>query len=325
MTRVVFLIAVIVAALCFPLMVKANYFIHLAVLAMIWMMVAQGANVIQGYTGYVSIAQGGFMGIGAYTSALISLHGGLPVWLAIAIAPVVTSVAALIAGYPSLRVKGHYFAIVTLAMNMVVFIVLVNWIPVTGGEAGTSGIPAPEAISLFGHEISFERRINYYYLVLAALVLTTLLVAAVVRSRVGQVLQAIRQNETFAETVGIACWRYKLFSFVFSAALAGFAGALYGHYLSFISPAPFSVDASLNAILAVILGGSGTLTGPLVGAALTVALPEVLRVAEVFRFIVYGLGLIVVVIFLPTGLVPWITGLVRRDRGVPATTAAEAR
>ena len=261
MSRIVLVAAVAAAALAFPQLVTSNYFIHLGVIAIIWMIVAQGTNVIQGYTGYVTIAQGGFMGIGAYGSALLSVNAGLPVWIAILIAPFITAVAAVIAGYPSLRVKGHYFAIVTMAMNMVIFIVLVNWIPVTGGDAGMSGIPAPERISIGGLDINFERRINYYYLVLAALALVMLLVTAVVRSRVGLVLQAIRQNETFAEAAGVACWRYKLFSFVFSASLAGFAGALYAHYLSFLSPAPFSVDHSLNAILAVILGGSGTLAG----------------------------------------------------------------
>lgn len=129
MSRIVLLAAVAAAALAFPHLVTANYFIHLAVLAIIWMIVAQGTNVIQGYTGYVSIAQGGFMGIGAYSSALLSLDAGFPVWIAMLIAPLATAVAAIIAGYPSLRVKGHYFAIVTLAMNMVIFIVLVNWIP----------------------------------------------------------------------------------------------------------------------------------------------------------------------------------------------------
>lgn len=323
MSRIVLVAAVAAAALAFPQLVTSNYFIHLGVIAIIWMIVAQGTNVIQGYTGYVTIAQGGFMGIGAYGSALLSVNAGVPVWIAILIAPLITAVAAIVAGYPSLRVKGHYFAIVTMAMNMVIFIVLVNWIPVTGGDAGMSGIPAPEPISLGGLEINFERRVNYYYLVLAALTLVMLLVTAVVRSRVGLVLQAIRQNETFAEAAGVACWRYKLFSFVFSASLAGFAGALYAHYLSFLSPAPFSVDHSLNAILAVILGGSGTLAGPLVGALLTTALPEMLRIAETFRLIIYGVSLVLVMIFLPRGLVPWVADFFGRFTGRRKDAGAE--
>jgi len=193
--------------------------------------------------------------------------------------------------------------------------VLVNWISLTKGEPGLPSIPAPEAINLGFMEIAFEKRRAYYYLALAALVLVMWIVAAVVRSRVGRVLLAIRQNETFAEAAGIACWKYKLFAFIFSASLAGFGGAIYAHYMGFINPTPFSADASLNAILAVILGGSGTLTGPLIGGALTVILPEALRVAEIYRLIAYGLLLILVVIFLPRGLVPAVVDGVRSIAG----------
>lgn len=309
------IVAALAVAIVFPVFVTVNYFIHLAILAMIFMIVAQGTNVIQGYTGYVSIAQGAFMGIGAYASALLSMRAGFPVWLSMLVAPLITAVAAAIAGYPSLRVKGHYFAIVTLAMNMVVFIVLVNWTSLTKGEPGLPSIPSPEAINLGFMEIAFEKRRAYYYLALAALVLVMWIVAAVVRSRVGRVLLAIRQNELFAEAAGIACWKYKLFAFIFSASLAGFAGAIYAHYMGFINPTPFSADQSLNAILAVILGGSGTLTGPLVGGALTVILPEALRVAEIYRLIAYGLLLILVVIFLPRGLVPAVVDGFRSIEG----------
>ncbi|MCO5118108.1 MAG: branched-chain amino acid ABC transporter permease [Burkholderiaceae bacterium] len=316
MLRNVILAAVIAAAVFFPMWVTVNYFVHLAVLAMVFMIVAQSANLIQGYTGYVSIAQGGFMGVGAYASALLSVDAGWPVWLSIAVAPLVTGITALIAGYPSLRVKGHYFAIVTMALNMVVFIVLVNWMQVTGGEGGYPGIPMPEPIGFGDWAIAVDSRIAMYYIVLAALLLVMAAMAAVVRSRVGRVLMAIRQNETFAESAGIATWKYKLFAFTASGMLAGFAGALYAHYMGFLSPNPFSVDASLNAILAVILGGSGTLSGPLVGALLTVLLPEVLRVAEIFRLIVYGLLLVIVMIFLPHGLVPALVDRLSRLRRV---------
>lgn len=304
MTRNILIFGTLILGLLYPLLVPANYFIHLGVLALIWMIVAQGTNIIQGYTGYVSIAQAGFMGVGAYSSALMNISFGVPVWLAIVIAPFITAVAAVIAGYPSLRVKGHYFAIVTMALNMVIFTILVNWIPVTGGEGGLSGIKAPENLSLFGYELRFDRRLPYYYLVFAVLVAVMVFVTALVHSRIGRALQAIRQNETFAEAAGIPTWRYKLFSFVISASLAGLAGALYGHYLSFISPAPFSIDHSLNAILAVIVGGSGTLAGPLIGSALVTALPEVLRMADSYRLIIYGVSLVLVVIFLPRGIVP---------------------
>src|SRR5690606_41419719 len=139
MMRNMLLAAAVVAAIAFPLLVTVNYFVHLAVLSMVFMIVAQSVNLIQGYTGYVSIAQGGFMGIGAYASALLSVDAGWSVWASIAVSPVIAGLVALVAGYPSCRVKGHYFDIRPLALILEVFIVLVNWIPVTGGEGGYPG------------------------------------------------------------------------------------------------------------------------------------------------------------------------------------------
>ncbi|RZL64083.1 MAG: branched-chain amino acid ABC transporter permease [Variovorax sp.] len=306
--------AMVVLAALLPLVLDIKYYIHLAVLAMVWAMVAQGANFIQGYTGYVSIVQGGFMGVGAYASTLLAMRLGLPVWISLFVAPVITGVVALVAGYPSLRVKGHYFAIVTMAYNMVIFIVLINAIDITGGESGISRIPPPPGFSVGGVTVDFSNRSHYYYLMLAALVATSLVAAWIVRSRIGRTWQAIRQNENYAEALGISCARYKLAAFIASALYAGFAGALYAHYVGFINPSPFSVDASMNAILAVILGGSGTLVGPLVGAGLVVALPELLRVAETFRFIAYGVLLILAMVYFPRGLVPMAAALWARLR-----------
>src|SRR6218665_350715 len=167
-TMVVLVLLALVAAL--PQVLQVKYFIHLAVLAMLWAMVAQGTNFIQGYAGYVSIVQGGFMGVGAYSSAWLSMNTGLPVWLAFVAAPLCTAVVALCVGYPSLRVKGHYFAIVTMAFNMVIFIFLVNAIGLTGGESGLGRIPAPPGFTLLGQEGDFQNRAHYYYLVLLALV-----------------------------------------------------------------------------------------------------------------------------------------------------------
>lgn len=290
--------------LALPGLLTVPYFLHLSILALIWISVSQGQNLIQGYTGYVSIAQGGFMGVGAYVSALLSVKAGWPVWLALAIAPAATALFALVVGYPSLRVKGHYFAIVTLAYNMVIFIVLLNFVSLTGGEAGITKIPRPEAIPLPGGGIAFGGRPAFYYLALLCAVLATVVSLLIVRSRVGRVLVAIRQNEALAEAVGVACWKYKLFAFAASAAMASLAGALYAHFMGYINPTPFAVDSSLNAILAVILGGSGTLAGPVVGAVVVVFLPEYLRIAETYRLIAYGLVLVLATIFMPRGIVP---------------------
>jgi branched-chain amino acid transport system permease protein len=314
--------AALVAGVAFPIVVEVNYFIHLTIIALIWVIVTQGTNVIQGYTGYVTIAQGGFMGIGAYTSALLSAKEGWPVWIAMGAAPLMTAVLALLAGYPSLRVKGHYFAIVTLAYNMVIFIVLLNWIGLTGGEAGIPRIPRPEAIPLpWGDALQFETRRQYYYLAFAATLVASVAAYLLAHSRVGRVLVSIRQNEALAESLGVSCWRYKLFAFVASATFAGLAGALYAHYVGFINPTPFGVDSSLNSILALIVGGSGTLIGPFLGAAVVGFLPEYLRIAETYRLIAYGLFLVLATIFMPRGIAAVIEALRARFAGPPPSRA----
>lgn len=312
------LAALLVSAFALPQLVTVPYFMHLIILALIWVILAQGQNLIQGFVGYVSIAQAGFMGIGAYFSTLLSVKLGWSVWTTLWIAPLFTALVSVLVGYPSLRVKGHYFAIVTLAYNMVIFTILLTFSSVTGGEAGISNVPRPSEFSLLGWVMNFEGRSNtaYYILVLLSALLATWLCAIILHSRVGRVLVAIRQNETLADAMGVSTWRYKLFAFVVSAGLAGFAGALYAHYIGFLNPEPFGVDQSLNAILAVILGGSGTLAGPVVGAFAVTFLPEYLRIADSFRLVTYGFILVVATIFLPRGLVPVALDLVTRAKAL---------
>ena len=307
-----FLLILIAMLLCIPAFVTVPYFLHLMILALIWVVVAQGQNLIQGFTGYVSIASAGFMGVGAYASTLLCLRLGVSVWAAMLCAPLVSALLAACVGYPSLRVKGHYFAIVTLAYNLVIVIVLTNYSSLTGGEAGITHVPRPPGFSILNLQVSFDSREAYYYLVLAAAVLTTALCALILRSRVGHVLLSIRQNETLAQAIGVETWHYKWFAFVMSGALSGLAGALYAHFIGFLNPEPFGVDQSLNAILAVILGGSGTLSGPIVGAFLVIALPEYLRIADTLRLVVYGGLLIVTTIFMPRGVVPMVAAGVQR-------------
>lgn len=290
-----------------PQFIAVKYYLHLSILALIWVIAAQGQNLIQGYTGYVSIVQAGFIGIGAYSTALMGIHYDLPVWLTILLAPLFTAVFAVGVGYPSLRVKGHYFAIVTLAFNLVIFIVLMNFTELTEGEAGITGIPKPGSADGW---LNWRDRETYYYFVLIVAALMTGLAALIVRSRIGQILVAIRQNEDLVGAIGISPWKYKLFAFVTSAMFAGLAGAIYAHYQSFINPEIFGVAQSLDAILAVIIGGSGTIAGPVIGAFFVVFLPEYLRFADSFRLIIYGLVLVLATIFMPRGIVGVATNLV---------------
>jgi branched-chain amino acid transport system permease protein len=299
-------IAAFIGFALLPQFIAVKYYLHLSILALIWVIAAQGQNLIQGYTGYVSIVQAGFIGIGAYSTALMGLHFDLPVWLTILLAPFVTAAFAVGVGYPSLRVKGHYFAIVTLAFNLVIFIVLMNWHSLTQGEAGITGILKPGSPDGW---LNWRDRETYYYFVLIVAALMTGLAALIVRSRIGRILIAIRQNEDLVGAIGISAWKYKLFAFVTSAMFAGLAGAIYAHYQSFINPEIFGVAQSLDAILAVIIGGSGTIAGPVIGAFFVVFLPEYLRFADSFRLIIYGLVLVLATIFMPRGIVGVVTSL----------------
>lgn len=305
-------LAALTGLMLLPQFIAVKYYLHLSVLALIWVIAAQGQNLIQGYTGYVSIVQAGFIGIGAYSTTLMGMHYALPVWLTILLAPLVTALFALATGYPSLRVKGHYFAIVTLAFNLVIFIVLMNFTELTQGEAGITGIPKPGGPDGW---LDWRDRETYYYFVLILAALMTGLAALIVRSRIGKILVAIRQNEDLVGAIGIPAWKYKLFAFVVSAMYAGLAGAVYAHYQSFINPEIFGVAQSLDAILAVIIGGSGTIAGPVIGAFFVVFLPEYLRFADSFRLIIYGLVLVLATIFMPRGIVGVATSLAERVRG----------
>ena len=217
----IFYALALVGFILLPQFIAVKYYLHLSILALIWVIAAQGQNLIQGYTGYVSIVQAGFMGIGAYSTALMGIHFNMPVWLSITLAPFVTAFFALLTGYPSLRVKGHYFAIVTLAFNMVIFIVLMNFHQLTQGEAGITGIPKPG-----GKEGLFNWRDRevYYYFVLIIAVLMTALAALIVRSRVGQTLIAIRQNEDLVGAIGIAAWKYNSLPLSFPQCSAAWRG-----------------------------------------------------------------------------------------------------
>jgi len=244
--------------------------------------------------------QAGFIGIGAYATALLGMHYDLPVWLTILLAPLVTAVFAVAVGYPSLRVKGHYFAIVTLAFTLVIFIVLMNFTKLTEGEAGITGIPKPGSADGW---LNWRDRETHYYFMLIVATLMTGLAGLIVRSRIGRILTAIRQNEDLVGAIGISAWKYKLFALVTSAMFAGLAGAVYAHYQSFINPEIFGGPQSLDAFIAVIVGGSGTLAGPVIGAFFLVFLPEYLRFADSFRLIIYGLVLVLATIFMPRGIV----------------------
>ncbi|MEH7382784.1 branched-chain amino acid ABC transporter permease [Bacillus sp. JJ1533] len=297
--NIAFIALAIIIACIIPFLGLKPYYIHLFSLSLIWVIMTQGLNVIQGYTGYVSIAQASFFGIGAYSSALLTTKVGLTFWMSLPLSIIIAAIVGYVVGIIALRTKGHYFSIITMALCMVIWILMVNWDSLTGGESGISNVVSPEPILGIG----FSTRTNYYYLILILTLISIFVIYRLIHSKIGRALQTIRENEQLAQAIGISLFKYKLLAFIISASFGGLSGVLYAHYIGFVNPGPFTVDYSLNAILAVILGGSGTIIGPIIGSFLMIFIPEYLRMAEEFRFVIYGLMLIVITIFLPKGII----------------------
>lgn len=302
-----------------PLWLHDFYLLHILITTGIFTIAAMSLNLLLGYTGQLSLGHVAFFGIGAYTSALVSLGFrvhilpdvivGLapkPAWFAMLSAIVVTGLTGYAIGKLSFRVRGAYFVIVSISFAEVVRLVAVNWDELTQGPMALNNIPAL-VLGFGGFEISFLRKPAFYLLVLAFGVICYTVIARLVNSRAGRAMIALRENESLAASVGIDVTHYLVIATVASAAMAGAAGALYAHYVRIVDPDIFLFIYTVTMVIMVITGGKGTLAGPVVGGAIFGFVPEVLRSMEIrpeVQWIVYGMLMILVVYFLPRGIVP---------------------
>lgn len=293
-----FLLLVLVISILLPFVIHNDYFIHVIIMAGINIMLVLSLNIISGFTGQVSLGHAAFFGIGAYTSALLSLNG-VPVWLAMIISIPFAAVFGILIGYPVLRLKGHFFAIATLGFGEIVHLVLNNWIDLTRGPMGLSGILKPEPI-LF---IDFSQKTHYYFLMLLFVLLAIYISYRMLNSKTGRALLAIRTDEIVASSMGIDVTYYKIFAFTWSAAIAGLAGAFYAHYVLFLSPETFKLATSINILLMLLIGGIGSITGSVLGGLFITVLSEYLRAYAEYQMLIYGFVIVLVVIFAPKGLV----------------------
>jgi branched-chain amino acid transport system permease protein len=275
---------------------------------------AVGLNLTLGYAGQASLAQGAFVGVGAYTAAIMTTHG-LPLSLAIVVAMALAFVIGWLLGYPALRVRHHYLAFVTLAFSTLAFLVFRNEEWLTKGIYGISNVPRP---SLLG--FSAARPLPFYYLCLLTMALVALAFRALVRSPWGRAFVALRENPLRAASLGVDTRRYTLMAFAIGSALGGLAGALYAPLVQFVDPTPFTLALSLNLLLMVIVGGAGFFFGPFLGAMIAVLLPEWLRFAEGYYLIIYAVMVMGLLIYSPTGILGifdrWL-----RDRKALAASA----
>jgi len=276
-----------------------------------------GLNLTVGYAGQKSLGQAAFFGIGAYTVAIL-MKAGISFWIGLPAAALVCFVAGLLLGFPALRVQAIYLAFATLGFNTAIWLVMRNEEWLTGGTFGINNIARPE---IFG--FSLEGNLPYYYLVLGITVLLGLLLGGLLRSPWGKAFTALRDNPIRAESLGIDIRSYTLLSFAIGAAYAGVAGALFASLVQFIEPAPFTVGASIMMYLMVVVGGPGYSLGPVVGAAVGVILPEWLRFAQAWYLFVFGAAVVLLMIWLPDGLLS-IPDRIRAKKQAKAASAARS-
>jgi len=295
------LILLLVAA---PFFLKP-YGIYLLSLWIVMTIAAIGLNLTLGYAGQISLAQGSFVGIGAYAAALLTTTGW-PLWAAFVLAVALSLAIGWVLGYPALRVQHHYLAFVTLSFATLVFLVLRNEEWLTKGVYGISGIPRP---TLLGW--STKAPIDFYFFCLGVLALVGGATWWLVRSPWGRAFTALRENTVRADSLGVDTRRYTLMAFAMGSTLGGVAGVLYAPLVQFIEPTAFNLNLSLNLLLMVMVGGSGYFLGPFLGAAVSVLLPEWMRFgSEGLYLIFYAIAVMVLMAFCPSGLL----GLAERAR-----------
>lgn len=288
---------VILIGLMLPLFVSDDYILHLANLAGIFAILTLSLNLLTGCTGQFSVGQAAFYGIGAYTSAILTAKLGLPVFVGFIGAGIVTSLFGLLLGLPTARLKGIYLGVATMGFGEIMYQVFVNWEPVTNGAMGITGVPAPQIGPL-----TFDGYRSYYYIVLIVLIVVTALLYNLINSRVGRAFLAIKENEVAAEAMGIDSTKFKIIAFMCSAFLAGIAGSLYAHEVKFVSPETFVNSESSEILAMMVVGGIGSIPGSILGAAVLVIVPEVLRSVGDFRLVIYGAAVVAIIIFAPQGM-----------------------
>ena len=315
-----------------PMWMTDLYFLHILITTGIFTIAAISLNLLLGYTGQLSLGHVAFFGIGAYTSALVSLGFDLeisdgytfvfepqPVWLAFIAGIVVSGLFGWLIGKIAFKVRGAYFVIVTISFAEVVRLISLNWIDLTEGPMALNNIP-PFTLGVPGlWEQTFLQKIPNYYLVLIIAILAYIIVRRLVLSRAGRAMIALRENEALAYSVGIDVTRYLILATIVSAAIAGAAGGLYTHYIRIVDPDIFLFIYPVTMVIMVVTGGKGSLAGPIVGGIIFGILPEILRevASPEVQWMIYGIFMIVIVFLLPRGIVPalttWWAGRLKSD------------
>ncbi len=310
------LVAVLVLLFSLPTLLNSQYWTHVLILSTIWVLMTVSLRCLT-RVGQISMGSAGFMLVGAYTSALLSMKAGVNVWLTLLLGGFLAAGIALAASFPFLRAKGVYFAILTVMLAEVLRLTVFYWSKLTGGYSGLAGIPHPEPIRLPGlGTITFDSKAHYYYLVLVIAVVCIVILYRFERSWLGLMWSSINENDQLARSSGVDVRRHKQLLIVVTSFFMGVAGGLYAHYAGTLTPSgdpggPFSFTASLYLIIYMMVGGEAYFAGPIIGAYLLTIVPELGRGLQQYIPLLMGAILLLVVFVFPEGIV----GLVSRAAG----------
>ncbi len=292
---------ILLLAVLFPF-ITSLYQTSIMITALMYVILGLGLNIVVGLGGLLHLGYAAFYAIGAYTYALLYKYAGLSFWVCLPIGGISAMMLGILVGLPVLRLRGDYLAIVTLAFGEIIRIILENVSEVTGGPAGISGIPRP---SFFGIEMNLGAAMNYtYFLTLALVIFTIFVVRRLEYSRLGRSWIAMREDEVASQAMGIDIARAKLSSFALGALWAGLAGVFFSAKTTFVNPASFTLWESVIILCVVVLGGIGSIKGVIVGAMVIILLPEYLRAFSEYRMLVFGMALVLMMIFRPGGFIP---------------------
>lgn len=287
---------ILAALLIYPLLVP-EYYIYMGSVVMVYVIAALGLNLLMGYTGQISIANAAFFGIGAYASAVLCAKAGFPFWLSIPSAGLISAFVGFLLGMPALRLKGHYLALATIGFGEITQLTLIHWDALTEGPTGMA-VPVP---SLFGFE--FDTAKSIYFIVVVVTVFLFWVYRNIIYSKIGRAFMTIRDSEVASESVGVNQALYKTISFTLSAFYAGIGGALYSLCVGWLDPENFGIWESIAHLTYVVVGGMGTLIGPVIGVAALTILPELLRTFQEYIALINAVFLLIFIIFLPDGMI----------------------
>lgn len=301
------ILAILTVAALLPVVMRSEYLLHLGVLVLYSLVLATSFNLIVGYVGEFPLGHMAFFGIGAYTAAILSVSFGAPIWVTLLLGAATSAVFGLAIGGITLRLRGPFFVIITLCFAEVLRLVANNWVALTNGPMGISGVRKPGWIEA---EDALTQKTGFYYIALVLAAVALYVAYRFVYSNIGRAAVAIRENRYVSQSVGISPFYYALVTFVIAAAMAGTAGAFYAHYISFVGPEVFGFAFMATTIIIVLLGGKGTLVGPIAGSLVAVLLEEYLRDFKELRLSIFGAIVMAVVLFMPNG----VMGFVARRR-----------